>query len=81
MVEFEPLILTKQGYVCGLVERALYCKCKDGDKCKICDACGMKVNGFGYHCKSKKLDFHPKCTKLENEICVQDVIFKLEKKG
>ncbi|XP_074310422.1 uncharacterized protein LOC141646426 [Silene latifolia] len=73
-----------QGQKCQFLERPLRCgaaNCRHGDYCRSCNACGMTVKGFVYHCKEINTDFHPSCTKLKNEIRIEDVIFRLEKKG
>ncbi|KAH9606411.1 hypothetical protein KSS87_015054 [Heliosperma pusillum] len=73
-----------EGQNCKLLERPLRCgaaNCRHGDYCRSCNACGMTIKGFVYHCKDKNTDFHPSCTKLKKEIQINDVIFRLEKKG
>ena len=51
-------------------------KCKSG--CRCCDACGLTLMGYTYHCSDTDLDFHPKCVKLDRKIVIEDVIFTLQ---
>ncbi|CAO2815550.1 unnamed protein product [Amaranthus hypochondriacus] len=53
-------------------------KCKSG--CRSCDACGMTLEGYMYHCTYNDQDFHPKCLKLKPQIKIEDVIFTLQPK-
>jgi hypothetical protein len=49
--------------------------CKENERC--CDACGMDINGFVYHCEEKGWDLHPCCRNLEKEIEMDGVNFQL----
>ena len=53
-------------------------KCKSG--CRGCDACGMTIEGYMYHCTDNDQDFHPKCLKLKPQIIIEDVTFTLQSK-
>lgn len=82
---FAPPKITFQGQKCQFLERPLpgaNCTRVNCTKCiRRCDACGMKIKGFMYHCSKSGLDFHPRCAKLESKISVGDVTFWLEKQG
>ena len=48
-----------------------------GENERCCDACGMDVKGFVYHCEAKKWDLHPFCHKLKNKMEIDGVKFQL----
>ncbi|XP_050250461.1 uncharacterized protein LOC126697494 [Quercus robur] len=48
-----------------------------GEKERCCDACGMDVKGFVYHCEAKEWDLHPCCRKLKNKMEIDGVKFQL----
>ncbi|XP_074314659.1 uncharacterized protein LOC141649890 [Silene latifolia] len=86
MTNHHPRTITFEGYECKLLERPLPCRrsrCKHGGFCRSCDACGVTVKGLVYHCATEdsEWDFHTRCVKLESEICIGDVIFRLKKQG
>ncbi|KAK7856864.1 hypothetical protein CFP56_020927, partial [Quercus suber] len=48
-----------------------------GEKERCCDACGMDVKGFVYHCEARGWDLHPCCRNLKNEMEIDGVKFQL----
>ncbi|XP_050250465.1 uncharacterized protein LOC126697497 [Quercus robur] len=48
-----------------------------GEEERFCDACGMGVKGFVYHCEAKGWDLHPFCSNLKNEKEIDGVKFQL----
>ncbi|KAK9690822.1 hypothetical protein RND81_09G156300 [Saponaria officinalis] len=79
-----PERITFEGYECKFMERAMRCsmgQCEHGEYCRSCEACGMTVKGFVYHCANEDKYFHTQCTNLTTPICVADVIFRLQKHG
>lgn len=40
-------------------------------KRRQCDACGMNVNGFVYHCKKDDLNLHPCCGNLKEKLHIK----------
>ena len=48
-----------------------------GEDERFCDACGMPVKGFVYHCEAKGWDLHPFCRKLQNKMKIDGVKFEL----
>ncbi|KAM4099412.1 hypothetical protein ACJW30_07G157600 [Castanea mollissima] len=44
---------------------------------RYCDACGMAVKGFVYHCKRAGKDLHPCCRCLKNKIEIDGVGLQL----
>ncbi|KAH9617889.1 hypothetical protein KSS87_023516 [Heliosperma pusillum] len=84
---YHPGTIIFQGYECKFLERPLPCacrnrsKCKHGDYCRSCDACGVTVEGDVYHCATEDWDFHTHCVNLQSEICIDDVIFRLKMQG
>ncbi|XP_021846734.2 uncharacterized protein [Spinacia oleracea] len=74
--------ITVQGQNCQFLEKprlGIHCKKVDCTECRSCDACGMTIKGFVYHCRTTDWDFHPRCAKLEDQITIDDVMFRLEK--
>ncbi|XP_021773905.1 uncharacterized protein LOC110737861 [Chenopodium quinoa] len=81
---FAPPKLKIQEHKYRFLERPLpgpNCTRVDCTKCRSCDACGMAVKGFVYHCSKTGWDFHPRCAKLESKISIGDVTFWFEKQG
>lgn len=85
--------LTIQGQECQFLESPPPKKCSRGrancskskkvccTEGRSCDACGMTVKGFVYHCPNTDWDFHPRCAQLKDEIVIEDDTFFLKKQG
>ncbi|MQL98664.1 hypothetical protein Taro_031385 [Colocasia esculenta] len=52
---------------------------RTGKPRRICDACGMDVQGSIYHCYDSDRDLHPCCAHLERRIVDGDMELKLHK--
>lgn len=81
---FPSNTITIQGQECHFHEKppiGIHCTKANCTKCRTCDACGMTIMGFVYHCPNTDWDFHPTCVKLENKISIEDVTFSPQKQG
>ncbi|CAO2815546.1 unnamed protein product [Amaranthus hypochondriacus] len=58
--------------------KGVNCSKRHKSGCRCCDACGITLKGYTYHCTDTDFDFHPKCVKLDRKIVIEDVIFTLQ---